>query len=223
MRHQTSASFLLLCAALFFSGQPATAQQSGGQQDTCVARVNHLDVVIATGSLGKGNDTAASSRRERLQSWPARQWNRARGRPPACDSLTAITFLAQYLEIEETDGYCLSDDDEAGFLLVPGERNYRGRCRATVCERVNMAVDETIETAGSIAGIVTGTQRPTSGIAGFAHSSGAMLLSGNAASVTAALGNVATGVTTALSAPAVMTAAAVSVVAVGGAVYVCND
>ncbi len=221
MRHLISAPFLLLFAALSLSAQTATAQQSDAQQETCVARVNHLDVVIAAGSLG--NDAAASSRRERLQSWPGRQWNRARGRPPACDSLTAITFLAQYLEIEETDGYCLSNDEEAGFLLVPGERNYRGRCRATACERVNMAMDETIETAGSIAGIVTGTQRPTSGIAGFAHSSGAMLLSGNAASVTAALGNVAAGVTTALSAPAVMTAAAVSVVAVGGAVYVCND
>jgi hypothetical protein len=86
-----------------------------------------------------------------------------------------------------------------------------------------MAVDETIETAADIAGIVTGTSRPTSGLAGFAHSSGAMLVSGNSAAISAALGNAATGVVAALSAPAVATAAVVSVVAVGGAVYVCSD
>lgn len=213
--------FPIVTSALLCWGGTAVAQA-----ETCVARVNHLEVVIDPETVVADAPAAAPTRRERLRDWPARRWNRALGRPPACDSLTTISFLATYLELRETEGYCLAEDPEAGYLLVPGARNYRGRCRVTACERVNMAREETLQAAGSIAGIVTGTGRaedgPQSGLAGFAHSSGAMLLSGNATSLTSALGSAASSVVAALSAPAVATAAAVSVVAVGGAVYVCS-
>lgn len=211
----------LLAAVLLFWGGAALAQDK-----TCVARVNHLEVVIDPATLGA--DAAAPTRRERLRDWPARRWNRALGRAPACDSQTTIAFLASYLELSQTEGYCLAEDPEAGYLLVPGARNYRGRCTVTACARVNMARDETLQAAGRIAGIVTGQTDPQPGtqdpgLAGLAHGSGAMLLSGNATSLASALGGAASSVATALSAPAVAAAAAVSVVAVGGAVYVCND
>ena len=55
------------------------------------------------------------------------------------------------------------------------------------------------------------------------HSSGAMVLSGNTASLSSLLSSAGTAIGTALGTPAVLAGAAASVVVIGGAVYLCSD
>ena len=55
-----------------------------------------------------------------------------------------------------------------------------------------------------------------------AHKSGAMILSGSASTLITNLSTTSSTVVTALSTPAALTAVGVSVLAVGGAVYMCS-
>lgn len=211
------AAGLLAALALGAGAIPAKAQTRD-----CVARVDHLDVVIAAGTVSADD----ASLRERLLGWPGRQWDRARGTPPACDSAVTIAFHGAILALDDAENMCLARDPaDHGYILVPGTRNYRGRCARTACERVNMLRDDGFALAASIGGLVTGREidSPTDGLAAVAQSTGAMLLTGQSGFLIEALGQGATALGSALSAPAVATAAAVTVVAVGGVVYVCHD
>lgn len=184
-----------------------------------MARVNGTDVVVAAEAVLTA--PSGGSMRERLLSWPRYNWNRAWGAPVACDSETTIAFLGAVLAVDQIDGYCLSYDAETdGFLLVPGARNFRGRCQKTVCDRVNLAAEQTTGFLGAMAQAVLQQQ---GGRAGLIHSSGAMLLTGQSNLLIETLGSAATSVTAALSTPAALAAAAVTVVSVGGAVYVCSE
>ena len=160
--------------------------------------------------------------RERLLGWPQQTWGQVWGTPQSCDSETTIAFLGAVLAVDQIDQYCLSYDVEAdGFLLVPGERNFRGRCQKTICERVNITRDQT---TGFLNGMMQAVlQPPQTGVLGLTHSSGAMLLTGQRGVLLDSLGTTATSVTAALSTPAAMTAAAVTVMTVGSAVYVCSE
>lgn len=206
---RTIATFVVLLAL----AAPAAAETR-----RCLATVNGSQVSITY-------DPALAepiSRRERLVGWPGQAWRRAWGAPPACDSELTILYLAQHLAGDEIDGYCLAQDDATdSFLLVPGERNFRGRCRRTTCERVNAAAEDAMAAGRAVADIATG--RTNSRVGAVLHSSGAAIVSGQAGSIGTALGSVGSSVAAALTAPAVMAAAAVSVVTVGGAVYVCRD
>ena len=207
---------LILCATAILAN-PAWAEM-----ERCLATVNGGEVVI-------DYDPALASpttRRERILGWPGKAWNRAWGAPVTCDSELTILYLARHLPGEEIDGYCLAADEETGsFLLVPGERNFRGRCRKTTCERVNEAKDDALSASATVARTVTdvATGRSDSRLGAVAHSSGAAILSGNAGPVSTALSGIGPGVATVLTAPATLAAAAVSVVAIGGVVYVCHD
>jgi hypothetical protein len=189
------------------------------QDQTCVARVNGTDIVVAAGAGFDG--TGGTTLRERLLSWPRQTWNRALGAPVSCDSETIIAFLGAVLAVDQIDRYCLSYDAETdGFLLVPGVRNYRGRCQKTVCDRVNVAADQTTGFLGAMTQAIWTQQ---GGLLGLTHSSGAMLLTGSSSALIETVGGAATSVLAALSTPAAMTATAVTVVAVGGGVYVCRE
>ena len=211
----------MLRAALFLSlailGAPAAAEIS-----RCLATVNGGEVVVDYDR----ESAAPVTRRERALGWPGRAWNRAWGSPPACDSGVLIAYLGQTLAADEIEGYCLAEDpDAATFLLVPGERNYRGRCRRTACERVNAAAGDAVAASGTVARTVAdiATGRSDSRLSAVAHSSGAAILSGNAGPISTALSGIGPGVLAVLTAPATLAAAAVSVVTVGGVVYVCHD
>ena len=190
------------------------------QDQACVARVNGSDMVVAAGAVRDNSDNITL--RERVLGWPSQTWNRALGAPLACDSETTIAFLGAVLAVDQIDRYCLSYDAETdGFLLVPGARNYRGRCQKTACDRVNIARDQATGFLGGMMQAVL--QPPQTGLLGLTHSSGAMLLTGQRGAVLESLGSAATGVAAALSTPAAMTAAAVTVMTVGSAVYVCSE
>ncbi|SHJ30485.1 hypothetical protein SAMN04488012_10760 [Palleronia salina] len=188
-------------------------------EDLCRAEVNSTTLTIDRDAL----DAPRPGLRERAAGWAALGLDRVRGRPPACDSETLIAFLAREVPEDDLSGYCLLPDDLLGFLLVPGERTYRGRCARTACERVNTARDTAVGIAGTATDIATGRAEGQSRTNAVLHASGAAILSGSAASIASSVGTGASGaVSAALAAPALAGAAAVSLVAVGGAVYLCS-
>lgn len=197
---------------------PMAAQaQTGG----CVARVDHRDIIIAPGAVEGGT----SSWRERLMGWPSGLWNQAWGNPVPCDSGTTIAFLAGISAMEDVDSMCLAEaPDNGGWLLVPGQRNYRGHCQGKICTTVNTAVGGGTAIARDVTRLATGREVDSlgDGVSAIASTSGAMMLTGQSSTILGLLGQGAGAVTTALSAPLLAGAAAVTVVAVGGVVYACN-
>ena len=211
------AALTVLVLTVLLGGQ-ATAQSRN-----CIAHVNHQELIIVAGTVVDGNGTTGL--RERLFTWPSRTWDSAWGQAPECDSGVTIAFLANMLSLAETEGYCLAEvDDGPDFLLVPGERNFRGRCRSTVCDAVDMVADQSLAVAGTVTSILAGQRidSPAAGVTALASGSGAMLITGQTPALIAALGQGAAALTAALSAPTAAAAAAVTVVTVGGAVYVCS-
>jgi hypothetical protein len=195
-------------------------------QDLCVATVNGAPLAIDPAAQGASGESGV---RERLLAWPGRRLNQALGRAPTCDSETLIAYLGATVPPEEIDGYCLSEQGDSGFILVPGERNFRGRCTTTACDKVNTTADAALNVAGTIATGVANDllgveEAPETGVEnrGLMHASGAAILTGTTGYISANLGTIGSGLATALSTPAVLAASAVTVVAVGGAVYVCR-
>ena len=162
---------------------------------------------------------------ESVLRWPGRAWNWTWGSPPKCSSQVLIAYLGTTIPPDEIDGYCLSTDENDDWLLVPGERGALGGCARTTCEWVNATKDEVTAIGGTISGVILGTNAAatTAGITVVTHSSGAVILTGNAGYIAGTLGTVGSGALAILTAPATITTAAVSVVAVGGAVYVCSE
>ena len=198
------------------------AQPVSAETRRCLATVNGSEVTVEY----EPSSAAPVTRRERVLGWPGKAWNRAWGSPPTCDSGVVIAYLGQTLASDEIQGYCLAPDDASeSFLLVPGERNFRGRCRKTACERVNAVKDDALAASGAVARTVTdvATGRSDSRLSAVAHSSGAAILSGNAGPISTALSGIAPSVVAVLTAPATLAATAVSVVTIGGAIYVCHD
>ena len=189
-------------------------------EDLCRADINSTELTIDRDAL----DTGAPGLRERMRSWPGGSISRLRGKTPPCDSETLIAFLSNEVPEDDISGYCLAPDPTLGYILAPGERDYRGRCSKTSCDRVNAARDGAVAVAGTATDIVTERRDGQSRTQAVLHASGAAILTGSAGSIMASLGTGAsTALTAAMAAPAVAGAAAVSVVAVGGAVYLCSD
>ncbi|MFZ3581281.1 hypothetical protein ACOI1H_03795 [Loktanella sp. DJP18] len=201
--------FLLIPMALLAT--PALA-------DVCASTVESIDLQIDTETLTVS--PAPTTRRERLLNFPARSFDWVTGHQRTCTSEEVFALLSQ---IEPVDDMCLQyADDDAGYLLVPGPRNFRGRCSSGgICTKVNGTKDALTSATGAIVGTILGTG--TSTLSKVTHSSGAVVLSGTGASVGSTLGTAATGAVTAVGAPVAIGAAAVTAVAVGGAVYVCSE
>lgn len=187
--------------------------------DRCRAFVNGSEIVVDEQNFPTFADEV--KRRENLLGWPARQWNRAWGSPAACNSGVLFDYLATTVPENDIKPYCLSETVD-GFVLVPGERNFRGLCRKTVCDRVNATADETVALSKSIARSAAETvTRPDTAVA-IAHKSGALILSGSASALAADIGATGSTLVTALSAPTAAAAVGLTVLTVGGAVYLCR-
>lgn len=191
-------------------------------QDICASVVNGEALRFDRETFLENRDGV--TRRERLLTWPGRQWDGLRGREPECDSQTLIRYLSLTIPADQIDGYCLSEVDDLGHLLIPGERNFRGRCTGTVCEVVNTSAEAAVNVTGTAArAVAEQTLNREGGVGGLLHTSGAAILTGQATTISSTLGSIGTAMGAALSTPAVLAATAVTVVAVGGAVYVCRD
>ncbi|MHA7873989.1 hypothetical protein [Roseivivax sp.] len=208
----------LTLAALLGAAGPALAE------DLCTATVNASEITIDRDELSDALEAEeAPGLRERLTDWPARRWDRARGRPPACDSQTVIAYLASRVPAQDVEGYCLTEPDDSGYVLVPGPRNYRGHCTTTSCQKVNAAADATVDTTAALASAVqTRATESRARLDGLQHGSGALILSGSKELVLGALGKAGTAALGATGAPLAMVGAGVTVVAVGGALYYCS-
>jgi hypothetical protein len=200
------------------SGDTQVAQE--GNIGQCRALVNGTEVVVDFDPTH-----SEITHREQVLSWPGRLWNYAWGTPSQCSSDVLIQYLSANVEADDIADYCLAQNEDDSFLLVPGERNFRGRCRKTTCEMVNSTKEEGIALAGSLAGVVTGTYAglTAGGVTVVEHSSGALIATGSGGYIAGTIGTAATSIASALTAPAVVATAVVSVVAVGGAVFVCSE
>lgn len=196
------------------------ALAGAAQAQSCVARVNAQELIIVPEAMG----APSPGLRERLLMWPDRTWDRAWGERVTCDSATVTHFLATTMRLDQTEGYCLAEDEAEGFLLVPGEANFRGRCTRTACQRVEAAAEGGVAVGQSILGLATGREVETGGdaVVAVAHGTGAFLVTGQAPAVATALGQAGAWVATALGTPAALGAGAVTVMAVGGALYMCS-
>jgi hypothetical protein len=190
------------------------------QAQSCVARVNAQELIVVPEAVG----APAASLRERLLMWPSRSWDRAWGERVACDSATITRFLANTMQLDQTEGYCLARDEAEGWLLVPGARSYRGRCTRTVCDRVEMVAEGALGLGRSILDLAAGgpVRSGADAVTAVAHGTGAYLVTGQAPAVASSLGQAAGTLTAALGTPAAVGATAVTVMAVGGAVYLCS-
>ncbi|SEM82550.1 hypothetical protein SAMN04488003_10557 [Loktanella fryxellensis] len=202
---------LALTTVLICAAQSAAAS-------VCATRLEGIDVQIDTETLGVA--PAPTTRRERLVNLPGRSFGWITGDQRQCSSEEVFALLST---IEPVDDMCLQEADaDIGYLLVPGERNYRGRCASGgVCTKVNGTKETLARVTGTMAGTVMGTGDST--LSKVTHSSGTVLLSGSGAAISNTLGTAATGAAGVFSAPVMLGAAAVTAVAVGGAVYVCSE
>lgn len=204
----------LLLAVIFLASTGAAQAQS------CAARVNAQELIIVPEAI----EAPSAGIRERLLSFPSRSWDRAWGERVECDSATITRFLGNMMQLDQTEGYCLAEDDQEGWLLVPGTRNYRGRCTKTVCDRVNVVADTATDLGKAMLGLATGHDVETGAdaVTAVAHGTGAVLVSGQASAVSTSLGQAATALGTTLGTPAAAGAAAVTLIGVGGAIYLCS-
>ena len=150
--------------------------------------------------------------------------------PITCPSLITLRYLTPDLTDDQRSVFCLTYDPDqktyTGFDL--GARDAFLNCRKpskTVCERVNQSKDAALAIAGLGGQAPGGTagKLAAAGVAVVKDTSGAMILTGNAGYIASTLGTAGTALMSVLTAPATLSVAAVSVVAVGSAVYVCRE
>lgn len=145
-----------------------------------------------------------------------------------CPGQAVIEALLPELSPIERSAFCLMYDEEGGEYVgyAEGERDAYLKCKEAsvpLCDRVNATKEEALAIVGIGAGASAGASAAASaaGVTAVTHSSGAVILTGSSGYIAGTLGTVGSGLLAILSAPVTLTAAAVSVVAVGGAVYVC--
>lgn len=145
-----------------------------------------------------------------------------------CPAFISLRLLTPDLTDTERSVFCLSHDEDQDTItgFAEGKRDAYLSCTepsVPLCDRVNATREEALAIVGLGAGATAGASAATAaaGVTAVTHSSGAVILTGSSGYIAGTLGTVGSGVLAFLTAPATLTAAAVSVVAVGGAVYVC--
>ncbi|MCC5964044.1 MAG: hypothetical protein JJU09_13055 [Rhodobacteraceae bacterium] len=197
--------FAALLVAMLAHG-PAQAQ--GAQ---CQTRIDGEDVTI----FYSADEVSYSSLRERFSL-----------RRQDCPGAVVITYLMPDLTAEERQIFCANHDPDTRSHSQPahGRRDAYGRCvePSRTCQLVNTTREETMALMGMAEPGSAGS-RLSSLVSRVTHSSGALILSGNASSLSGLLGSVGTVAGAVASSPALLAGAAASVVVIGGAVYVCAD
>ena len=187
--------------------------------DECLVRVQALDIVIDSEQFE--DDDLTPSKRETLLNWPSRVMDKASGHTPACTSDVTLTFMASLNEVYTSNGYCLEYvDDEVGYIMLPGDRNFRGRCTKTTCERLTGATEDLAAINDRMTSVFG--EAPTLEEMARAETPNAMLVQGTDRFIRSKLNATAsTALLTALGAPHIATASALTVVAVGGTSFLC--
>lgn len=197
----------ILLGALFMGAVDASA----AEPTFCTTRINGQDVPMA---YDKDEESLRDnySMREILFT----KWGR-----DTCPSYIVLRSLTPDLTDEQRKPFCLRYDKESDstFGYDFGERDSYGRCEQpskSVCQRVNQTKNAAVAMTGAAArGAVTGLRALPDG-------SGAAIISGSGPYIASALGSLGTAAASVTAYPAIVAGAAVSVVAVGGAVYACS-
>ena len=188
---------------------PVTAQ---AEPTFCTARINGRDVPLAYDPKEPGLRDHFSRREILFTSW---------GRD-TCPSFVVLRSLTPDLNDDERGPFCLRHDKASDSIIGYdlGRRDAYGRCEAaakTVCQRVNQTKNAAVAITGAAArGAISGARALPDG-------SGAVILSGSQGYITGALSSIGGAAAAMASSPAIVAGAAVSVVAVGGAVYACQE
>ena len=182
-----------------------------GAAELCQTRVEAADLQIYPEVLD-----SSVTWRESLLSLPNAGASAISGNLRQCHSGDIYAFLDG---LADMDGKCLVEADaDTGYVILTGERNYRGRCTKTVCQRVN----DTKENLGAVtSSLVSGAVGVVDTAA--SHPAGALVITGAADTIVASVGTVSASALAVLSTPAVLAATTVSAVTVGGAVYICSE
>ncbi|OUD08684.1 hypothetical protein BVC71_12190 [Marivivens niveibacter] len=189
--------------------------------DVCTVRVHGMDITIDAEQFTDDDLTVSTG--EQLMTAPKQMWANLRGTLPPCSSNTTLTFMGSLMETYTPNGYCLEyGDNDAGYLLLPGSRNFRGRCERTTCERVNAAADEVSAINTQMRSIFG--RPPSFEEIARTETLGAMAIKGSDRLLRGQLNNIATtAIFTALGAPEILAASTVTVVALQGAAFLCHD
>jgi invasion protein IalB len=148
----------------------------------------------------------------------------------SCPSYVALAYMTPDLTPAQRSMFCLVLDNEKGSIVgfQQGEQNAYRVCKKpsrSACTRVNSTKEAALAITGFAAGTV-GTAVGTTMVTGTTvvlHSSGAVILTGAAGYIAGTLGTIGTTALGVLTLPITAAVAAVSVVAVGGAVYICAE
>lgn len=146
----------------------------------------------------------------------------------SCPGFIALRHMTPKLRPAERETFCaVYDKQEKNYLgFAQGARDAYGKCKkpGKLCTAVNASKEEALALVGLGAGATVGASAVTTaaGITAVTHSSGAVILTGSAGYLAGTLGTISAAVVAALTAPAAIIGATVSVVAVGGAVYLCK-
>ncbi len=178
----------------------------------CTARINDQDVPLAYDTEEPDLRDHFSRREIFFTSW---------GRD-TCPSYVVLRSLTPDLNDEERGLFCLRHDKASDSIIGYdlGRRDANGRCEApakSVCQRVNQTKNAAVAITGAAArGAVNGARALPDG-------SGAVILSGSQGYISGVLASIGGAAAAMASSPAIVAGAAVSVVAVGGAVYACGE
>ncbi len=147
-----------------------------------------------------------------------------------CPAFVTLRYLTPKLTDIERSLFCLNYEKDkktySGYAV--GDRNAYLECKKptkTFCDRINNSKNAALAISGVAAGSTVGgtVAAQMVGVTAVAHSSGALILTGAGGYIAGTLGSIGAGALAVLTAPVTLTAATVSVVAVGGAVYVCKE
>lgn len=147
----------------------------------------------------------------------------------SCPGFIALRHMTPKLSTAERETFCaVYDKQDKNYLgFAQGVRDAYGKCKkpGKLCTAVNASKEEALALVGLGAGATGGAAAvvTATGITAVTHSSGAVILTGSAGYLAGTLGTVSAAVVAALTAPAAIIGATVSVVAVGGAVYLCKQ
>ncbi|MCJ8139838.1 hypothetical protein [Falsirhodobacter halotolerans] len=169
----------------------------------------------------EADDSQLAANRTRREAWLG-GWGAV-----DCPGYVTLRYLTPDLDDDQRQAFCLQWDDRAKTYsgYSEGARDAWLQCRAprrTFCERVNTSTQTAMAIAGlgdapeGTAGVVNGVQTVT-------RPGGAVVLSGAGAAVQQTIASTSATAGAALATPIGLAAAAVSVVAVGGAVYLCSE
>lgn len=147
-----------------------------------------------------------------------------------CPAFVTLRHLTPGITDAERSIFCLNFEKDTktftGYSV--GQRNAYLVCTKPskkFCERVNESKDAAIAITGAAFGAAGSAALVTAGtgVTAVAHSSGAVILTGAGGYIAGTLASIGAGALAILTAPAAIAATTISVVAVGGSVYLCKE